>query len=123
MRVAVKIELSEADRKQLERWSRSRSVAVRLRERSRMVLVRLTTQKGPAGIARLAASTRPESLVVQPRSQLFVPLPPAESRGDHGGSGPDPRLQLRVYDHRAGPIPPPVPRKLRLDATLDFLAG
>ena len=39
MRVAVKIELSEADRKRLERWSRSRSVAVRLRERSRMVLM------------------------------------------------------------------------------------
>ena len=39
MRVAVEIELSEADRERLERWSRSRSVAVRLRERSRMVLM------------------------------------------------------------------------------------
>ena len=39
MRVAVKIELSEAERKRLQRWSRSRSVAVRLRERSRMVLM------------------------------------------------------------------------------------
>ena len=39
MRVAVKIQLSEADRTCLERWARSRSVAVRLRERSRMVLM------------------------------------------------------------------------------------
>ena len=39
MRVAVKIELSDADRRRLERWSRSRSAAVRLRERSRMVLM------------------------------------------------------------------------------------
>ena len=38
MRVAVKIELPEADRKKLERWATSRSVAVRLRERSRIVL-------------------------------------------------------------------------------------
>ena len=39
MRVAVKIELTEAERKRLGRWSRSRSAAVRLRERSRMVLM------------------------------------------------------------------------------------
>ncbi len=39
MRVAVKIELSEAERKRLERWSRSRSATVRLRERSRIVLM------------------------------------------------------------------------------------
>ena len=39
MLVAVKIDLSDADRKRLERWSRSRSEAVRLRERSRMVLM------------------------------------------------------------------------------------
>jgi len=39
MRVAVKIELSEADRQRLERLSRSRSAAVRLRERSRIVLM------------------------------------------------------------------------------------
>ena len=39
MRVAVKIELSEADRKRLGRWSRSRCVAVRLQERSRIVLM------------------------------------------------------------------------------------
>ena len=38
MRVAVNIELPEADRKKLERWAMSRSVAVRLRERSRIVL-------------------------------------------------------------------------------------
>lgn len=39
MRVAVKIELSDGDRRRLEQWSRSRSAAVRLRERSRMVLM------------------------------------------------------------------------------------
>ena len=39
MRVAVRIELSDGDRKRLERWSRSRSVAVRLQERSRIVLM------------------------------------------------------------------------------------
>ena len=39
MRVAVRIELSESDRRRLERWSRSRSAAVRLRERSRIVLM------------------------------------------------------------------------------------
>ena len=39
MRVAVKIELSEADRRRLQRRSRSRSAAVRLRERSRIVLM------------------------------------------------------------------------------------
>lgn len=39
MRVAVKIELSEADRQCLERFSRSRSASVRLRERSQMVLM------------------------------------------------------------------------------------
>ena len=39
MRVAVRIELSDMDRKRLERWSRSRSVAVRLQERSRIVLM------------------------------------------------------------------------------------
>ena len=39
MRVAVKIELSEAERQRLERLSRSRSAAMRLRERSRIVLM------------------------------------------------------------------------------------
>ena len=39
MRVAVKIELSDAGRQRLERLSRSRSAAMRLRERSRMVLM------------------------------------------------------------------------------------
>ncbi len=39
MRVAVKIELSEAERKRLEQWTRSRSAAVRLQERSRIVLM------------------------------------------------------------------------------------
>ena len=38
MRVAVNIELPEADRKKLERWATSRSVAVPLRERSRIML-------------------------------------------------------------------------------------
>ena len=39
MRKAVRIELAEGDREVLERWSRSRSATVRLRERSRMVLM------------------------------------------------------------------------------------
>ena len=39
MRVAVKIELSDTDRACLERWSRSRSMSVRLRERSQIVLM------------------------------------------------------------------------------------
>ena len=39
MRVAVKIELSDSDRRQLERWTRSRSVSVGLYERSRMLLM------------------------------------------------------------------------------------
>lgn len=38
MRVAAKVEVSESDRKQLERWSSSRSAPMRLRERSRIVL-------------------------------------------------------------------------------------
>ena len=38
MRVAVKIELTDAERTRLARWSRSRSVSVRLRARSRIVL-------------------------------------------------------------------------------------
>ena len=32
-------------------------------------------------------------------------------------------FQLRVDDHRAGPVPPPIPRKLRIDAALDLLTG
>ena len=39
MRIAVQIELSDPDRQQLERWARSRSVSVRLHERSRMILM------------------------------------------------------------------------------------
>ncbi len=39
MRVAVNIELLEADRRCLERWSRSRSASVRLQERSQMMLM------------------------------------------------------------------------------------
>ena len=39
MRKAVRIEVTEGDREILERWSRSRSATVRLRERSRMVLM------------------------------------------------------------------------------------
>ena len=39
MRKAVRIELAEGDREVLECWSRSRSATVRLRERSRMVLM------------------------------------------------------------------------------------
>ena len=39
MRKAVGIEVTEGDREVLERWSRSRSATVRLRERSRMVLM------------------------------------------------------------------------------------
>ena len=39
MRKAVRIEVAEGDREVLERWSRSRSATVRLRERSRMVLM------------------------------------------------------------------------------------
>ena len=39
MRKAVRIELAEGDREVLERWSRSRSATVRLRERSRIVLM------------------------------------------------------------------------------------
>ena len=39
MRKAVGIELAEGDREVLERWSRSRSATVRLRERSRIVLM------------------------------------------------------------------------------------
>ncbi len=39
MRIAVKFELSDSDRECLERWSRSRSVSVRLHERSRMILM------------------------------------------------------------------------------------
>ena len=38
MRVAARIEVPESDRRQLERWSSSRSASVRLRERSRIVL-------------------------------------------------------------------------------------
>ena len=38
MRVAAKVELSEAERSKLERWASSRSASVRLRERSRIVL-------------------------------------------------------------------------------------
>ncbi len=39
MRKAVGIELAEGDREVLERWSRLRSATVRLRERSRIVLM------------------------------------------------------------------------------------
>ena len=39
MRKAVRIEVTEGDREVLERWSRSRSATVRLRERSRIVLM------------------------------------------------------------------------------------
>ncbi len=38
MRAAPRIEVPEGDREKLERWSSSRSVPVRLRERSRIVL-------------------------------------------------------------------------------------
>ena len=46
MRVAVKIELSDAGRQRLERLSRSRSAAVRLRERSRLVLMAAPRARG-----------------------------------------------------------------------------
>ena len=39
MRKAVEIKLAEGDGEVLERWSRSRSATVRLRERSRIVLM------------------------------------------------------------------------------------
>ena len=53
MRVAVKIELSDADRQRLERLSRSRSAAVRLRERSRIVLMAAGGRTNKAIAAKL----------------------------------------------------------------------
>ena len=53
MRVAVKIELSDAERQRLERLSRSRSAAVRLRERSRIVLMAADRMTNKAIAAKL----------------------------------------------------------------------
>src|SRR6516225_980834 len=39
MRIAAKVELSEAQRKQLEAWAAGRRVPVRLAERARMILL------------------------------------------------------------------------------------
>ena len=48
MRVAIKIELTDAERTRLTRWRRSRSVSVRLRERSRIVLMAADGQTNKA---------------------------------------------------------------------------
>ena len=53
MRVAAKIDVSEADRAKLERWAGSRSATVRLRDRSRIVLAAasgLTNKEIAAGL-------------------------------------------------------------------------
>ena len=98
MRMAVEIELTEADRKRLQQWSRSRSVAVRLRERSRMVLMAADgmTNKAIAealgidqnkvgrwrrrfaddGLKGIATERR------QPRGQVLQGASEAEERGD-----------------------------------------
>ena len=39
MRVAAEIALSKEERRQLEKWSSTRSTSVRLRERARIVLL------------------------------------------------------------------------------------
>ena len=39
MRIAAKVELSEAQRKQLEMWATGRTIPVRLAERAKMILL------------------------------------------------------------------------------------
>ena len=39
MRIAAKVELSEAQREQLETWAKGRMVPVRLAERAKMILL------------------------------------------------------------------------------------
>ena len=39
MRIAAKVELSEAQRKQLETWATARTIPVRLAERAKMILL------------------------------------------------------------------------------------
>ena len=39
MRIAANVELSEAQRKQLEMWSTGRTIPVRLAERAQMILL------------------------------------------------------------------------------------
>ena len=46
MRIAAKVELSEAQREQLETWAKGRMVPVRLAERAKMILLRGAGQDG-----------------------------------------------------------------------------
>ena len=73
MRVAVKIELSDAGRQRLERLSRSRSAAVRLRERSRLVLMAAPRARGTQC---RAANVGPVMLRYVPARALADPMSP-----------------------------------------------
>jgi len=57
MRMAVRIELSEKDRKVLERWSRARSATVRHRERARIVLLAANGMTNKAIAQELGTNT------------------------------------------------------------------
>ena len=58
MRIAAKVELSEAQRKQLKTWATGRTIPVRLAERAKMILARSAGQDrqrdrcGPSYLAR-----------------------------------------------------------------------
>ena len=101
MRKAVRIELAEGDREVLERWSRSRSATVRLRERSRMVLMAAGGMTNTA-IAR-ELGTHTDKVGRWRRRYADEGIKGIEKErprgGNHGGRCPKAQAVLKDGDH------------------------
>ena len=91
MRKAVGIELAEGDREVLERWSRSRSATVRLRERSRIVLMASMTNRAIA--AELRTHTDKRRYAGEGLKGIEKERPRG---GNHGGKCPKAQAALRA---------------------------
>ena len=101
MRKAVRIEVTEGDREVLERWSRSRIATVRLRERSRMVLMAAGGMTNTA-IAR-ELGTHTDKVGRWRRRYADKGIKGIEKErprgGNHGGRCPKAQAALRDGDH------------------------
>lgn len=97
MRVAVRIELPEEDRRRLQRWATSRSAAVRLRERSRIVLLASEGLTNKEIAAELGIDTNKVSR--WRRRYAFEGLGGIEKErprgGNHGGKDSRAQAELR----------------------------
>ena len=98
MRKAVGIELADGDREVLERWSRSRSATVRLRERSRIVLMAAGGMTNTAIARELGTNT--DKVGRWRRRYADEGLKGIEKerprRGHHGGRCPKAQAALRT---------------------------